>query len=396
MLLHCIDLFPSSNDIRLRRPSIQSSLVPSLHLAAIAKKTKELHIAYTILNRIFAEQSEEEQRQTSLLLLNTTRQHLEATSSILRDEAKGKRGQLEDHSREEGDRHATAKTTLALKSIIAGVPAGPDIFPALYGPISRLCHHPEESIQRLALDALGKIYSYLDHDEGLAKAIWERERGLTKIYNNKHTGKSKNVGESLGRALLRATKRALDQGVISGQMACHSVISLTDLHHSPFLSIACMQFCVDVAAAAGSVIEQSILEAIWRNVSEVCVLHTNGYSILLSGTGILGRLALLDPSWSSTQTIKPVWQLLKSHISVRNANRRLLLLSCLESFLPFSWFNAENAAGIELEEAEMADLLAMLGDKDESIRLRVSTRAAIDSTESVLMHTTVAADVQSH
>jgi hypothetical protein len=365
LLLHCVDLFPSSNDIRLRRPSIQFALVSALHLAAIAKRGKELYIAHKVLGKIFADQGQEEQLQTSLLLLNTTRQHLEATSShISRSKGKGR----QNDGGEKFDTFAIARTSLALKLIIAGVPAGPDIFPALYGPITKLCHHPDESIQRLALDALGKIYSYLEHDEGLARAIWERVHGLMKDYSSKQSGKSKESGDSFGRALLRAIKRAVDQGVISSQIACQSIITLIDTQHAPALSITCLEFCVDIAA--GSILEQSTIEELCRLASEICIQLSNSYSILLSGARILGRLALINTA-TSAQHIKPVWNLLKSHISAKNANRKLLLLSALESFLPFSWFNAGNAAGVELEEAEMTDLLAMLGDKDESVRVKV-------------------------
>lgn len=250
------------------------------------------------------------------------------------------------------------------------MPAGPDIFPALYSPISQLCHHQDESIQRLAIDALGKIQSYLDHDEGLARAIWERVRGLVKSYSSKKSSKSKATSDSYARALLRAIRRASAQGILSVQVACESALALVDVQESPVLSLACLDLCM-VMAARGA-IEQSTLDRIWKLAAEVCVLHPSKYSILLSSASVLGRLASLDPASSSLQEVKPVWSLIKSHLSARNANRKSLSLSALDSFLPFLWFDASNAAGIELEESEMTILMAMLGDKDDSIRLRVS------------------------
>lgn len=349
---------------------MQFALIPALHLAAIATKGKELHIAYTVLGRILAGQIDEEQHQTSLLLLNTVRQHLESSLSIS-SRAQGKTRHRSQGSGEVADPLALKKTILALRSLIAGVPAGPDIFPALYNPVSQLCHYPDEGVQQLALDVLGKIHSYLDHDEGLSKAIWERVRGLIRSYTSKRSGKSRAASESLAKALLRATRQAVLQGVLSGQVACESVLLLIDAHHSPAVSIACLKFCVDMASTEAN--EQVTLESLWRIASEICELHPSSYSVLLSGASILGRLALLNEASPTTSAYaQPVWIQIKSHLSAKNANRKLLLLGALEAFLPFEWYNAGNAAGLKLEEPEMSTLLAMLGDKDESIRIRVS------------------------
>lgn len=337
-----------------------------MHLAAIAAKVKELHIAYTVLGRILEAQSDDEQRQTSLLLLNTLRQHLESINS----RAQGKKRQPRESSRDAIDPLAYAKTSLALNSLLLGVPTGPDIFPALYSPVSQLCHHPDEGIQKLALDALGKIQSYLDHDEGLSRAIWERVRGLMKSYTIQHSGNSRAASSSLAKALLRATRRAVDQGVLTGQAACESVSALIDTHHSPTLSIACLTFCVDMASKSD--LEQALLERLWSQSSEVCQLHTSDYSILLSSANLLGQLASIKDEEPAFAQVHPVWKQIKSHIFAKNANRKLLLLGALEAFLPFRWYDAGNAAEVKLEEAEMETLLTFLGDKDESIRIRVS------------------------
>lgn len=368
LLFHCIESFPASTFTRISRPSIQFALIPALHLAAIATKTKELLIAYKVIEIVIEDQGEDEQRQTALLLVNTIRQYLEST--LFTSPEKGKERQTEQSINNSKSSVGITRVTLALRSVIAGVPTGPDIFPALYSPISRLCHHSDERIQSLALDALGQIQSYLDYDDSLSRAIWERVHSILANIEKKKNGKGKAISMSLKMALLRAIRRAVDQNVLGRETACELAYSLVDLGDSPTSSIACVKLVADMAARGP--IGQTNLVNIRIMLCKICLVDPKNYSILLSAAQILGKLALVDSSSTSSRELKSIWALVKGHLGAKNGNRKLLVLSVLESLLPYRWFEGGNAAEIELEEVEMGTLMSMLGDRDESIRFKVS------------------------
>ena len=362
VLLHCIELFPTSHDSALALPSIQFALIPSLHLAAIATRARHLLLAYNILGHVFAAQGHEEQHQTSLLVLNTIRQHLEPG----KDNDKARRGQRAKQSTQT-DPLSLSKVTFALQSISIGVPAGPDIFPALYGPVSQLCHHPDEGIQRLALDALGKIKSYADQDDGVARAVWERARAVLSSFSKSRRGVG--ASEALPRALLRAVKRAMEDKVVADEAACEAGMALFALQSSPALALSCLELCGDIVlrGACGA----ATVERVQSATVDICQTYPSSFSMLLSAARLLGKLCVLDAAMEPSQ-VQSVWALIRTHLNAKNANRKLMALSALQAFLPFSWPAAGNAAGIELDEVEMGKLMAMLSDSDESVRMQVS------------------------
>jgi len=367
VLLQCWELFPTTSDIAFTRPSIQFALVPTLQLAATAKRPKEILLAYTVLGKIFQAQDDEEQQQTSLLVLNTVRQHLEP-GSVSSSTMKGKGKERSNaNTATHTDPLALPKVTFALRSIISGVPSGPDIFPALYGPVSLLCHHTEEGIQRLALDALGKIQTYIELDESIASATWERTRGILSSYRKKKDGRA-IASESLARSLLRSIGRAMELKVVGVDTACEAAMDLHREHPSPGIALACLDLCIVMIKKHGG--KDETLSMAKKATAEACLQYKDSYSTLLSGTKLLGMLSNVDTS--DEPEIRAVWTLIKSHLMSRNANRKLLALSALEAFLPYSWHSALNEATIKLDKTEMDSLMGMLGDRDESVRARVS------------------------
>lgn len=324
-------------------------------------------IAYKVIGIVIKDQGEDEQRQTALLLLNTIRQHLESIPAS--DPLKGIEKGARQSTSNVNSSLVLARATLALRSIIFGVPTGPDIFPALYSPISRLCHHSDERIQSLALDALGQIQSYLDYDESLSRAIWDRVHSILAKFDKKRNGTGRGITISLKKALLRAIRRAVDQRVLDRKRACELASTLIDLEGSPASSIACVEFVMDVAS--GGEVDQRSLENIKMTLSKICLDDPHNYSILFSAAQILGKLALVELPPKSSQELQSIWVLVKSHLGAKNANRKLLVLGALESLLPYRWFDEANEAAIELEELEMGTLMSMLGDRDDSIRSKV-------------------------
>jgi hypothetical protein len=366
VLLQCLESFPNSSINAHTQPSIQFALVPGLHLLSTATKANELLLAYAFLRKITAAQDVDGQQQTSLLVLNSIRKHLEAGFVEC-----GKVGKGKGKSRSPVDANVAAnrlsflRISFALKSIVAGFPSGPDIFPALYGPVSLLCRHQDEGIQSLALDSLRQLGTYLDHDESIERANWERARAMLSRYEKgRKTGIT--TGQSLPRALLRSIKRAVEASVISADLACEWSIAL--LEARPELSLASLKNWLATIKNFGG--GEEILEKVKAMIADRCIDDSDDYSTLLSGARLLGEVA--DVGQADDPKIKAIWVMILGHLHTKNANRIMLVLSCLEALLPYSWPAADNRAGLELGDTDMNAIMGLLGHRDESIRRRVS------------------------
>ncbi|UZJ57366.1 hypothetical protein CBS101457_006686 [Exobasidium rhododendri] len=361
VLLQCLELYSASTETHHTQLNIQFALVPSLQLASTATKAKDILLAYTVLKRLYESQDEQIQQQTSLLILNTIRSHLES-GLVSAGDSKGKRRRRTD-AIEEVTSTSFSRIYFALKSIIAGFPAGPDIFPALYGPVSLLCKYPDEQIQSLALNALGRIRTYVEFEESIERADWERAKRILVDYCKKPRNAAVE-GKSLSSALLRSIKRAVEAEVIDVDAGCEHFLAL--LLAQPEMSTAGLRECMMMAKRyAGS---KEVLERLKTLTAESCLRNKEDYSATLSSAQLLGEMA--DVGRADDPLIKAVWTLISSHLKSKNINRIVLALSALEAFLPYSWPSAGNEAGLELKDEEMGILMEMLGHRDGNIRTR--------------------------
>lgn len=308
-------------------------------------------------------------------MLNTLRQHLEVDDTA--------------HVAHDAKRRRT-KVTLALRSIINGLPSGSDIFPALYGPISLLCDNADEGIQSLALGALAKVFSYIEYDEGLARATWERSRVILE-----RNAKARTLfgGTALPKALLRAARQAHQYQIISNGKYVEICFRMANEKHSPYVSMLALQSVVDIAREAS--MDLALVEEIRSIATRVCLDSPDDYALLLSLFQLIGRLAPEGWQRSRFEGLPAVWGLIREHLSAKNANRKVLALEALAAFLPFRWFDVDNIAGIQLSEMEMGLVMDMLGDRDDNVRLQVGNCIKARFTQELLINFVISGTVTS-
>ncbi|PWN36621.1 uncharacterized protein FA14DRAFT_186822 [Meira miltonrushii] len=371
VLLHCFQVYPFDDLTTATSFNLSFALVPTLHLLATAQYARRLQIAYSTLALLigpFASPNEELQT-SSLLVLNTIRQHLGSHTH-----SSTKRNQSEGESSLQ-----RARQYFALRSIVKGTPSGSDCVPALYGPVSNLITHEDDRIKALAIEALFVLNGYREEeeDQGITRATYERVRdvvtgsvkrnGKQKARSSEKIGSKKDI-EGLKRSLVKVSRIALTQGVISMDEFVSTLVSLDDNQSSTGMKTyiaknLSQQLSKEgsqvTAAACGTVID-------WASTGCKDVLGDN--PLFLELTRLLGivRSSSAEDDWKGT--IADVWQVLIGHLQSRNANRRILALSVLDALLPFGWQLGDS--DVQLSEENMQSLMSLLSDADATIRIR--------------------------
>lgn len=370
VILHSLQVYPHAVGFNHVQLDLSFTLVPALHLLATAQRARGLQIAYDVLNALLGPSaaSDIEQSASALLLLNTVRQHLSGTA-----QSHGRRGMRLDNTSPSLD---YACKHFALRSISSGTPSGPDVVPALYGPVFSLLSHEDENIQSLAIEALVKLDSYRqeEEDEGVAKATWERIHDVVTAELKRH-GKSKagsfrdTRGEGLQRALLKAAGYALSHQALSVEDYIDVLLHAGGQEASLWLDLAVVRDLQVTVSRCQDILRPEVADKIASWINEKVHKREAHLSFLLAASDLCGSLSKTGTSGLKDKSARSIWALSGGHLLARNANRKALALRVLDAMLPFGWASPKSADDIHLDEKGMAALMDMLKDGDAMIRL---------------------------
>lgn len=369
ILLHCFQVYPFDDLSENTTFDLSFALVPTLHLLATAQYARRLQIAYSTLALLIGPFSSpnEELRASSLLVLNTIRQHLGSHTHTSKNQSDG-----------ESSLHH-ARQYFALRSIIKGTPSGSDCVPALYGPISNIITHADDGIKALAIEALFVLNGYREEeeDQGITRATYERVRDVV-IGSVKRNGKQKARSteksslkkdiEILMKSLVKVSRIALRQNVLSTDEFVTTLVSLDDNQTSTGMKCYIAKNLSQQIPKEGSKVSASALGILVDWISTGCkdVLGDNPLFLELSGLLGMVRSSSEEVDWKGA--VSEVWQVSIGHLQSRNANRRILALSVLDALLPFGWQSGNS--DVQLSEENMQSLMSFLNDADSTIRIR--------------------------
>lgn len=372
ILLHCFQVYPFNDLIPCKSFDLSFALIPTLHLLATTRHARRLQIAYSSLALLigpFASPNEELQ-SSSLLVLNTLRQHLGSQTHKTTRNIQSQEGESSLQR---------ARQYFALRSIIKKTPSGSDCVPALYGPVSSLITHEDDGIKALAIEALFVLNSYREEeeDQGVARVTYERVRDVV-FGSVKRNGKqkarlsgkagSKKDTEGLKRSLIKVARTALTQQVISMDEFITTLVSLDDSQSSMWMKTYIAKNLTQQILIQVPQVSAAGFETIGEFITLGCKDFLEDNPLFLEIASLLGIMRSSSAEIDLKRLIATVWQITTSHLQSRNANRRILALTVLDALLPFEWQSADS--DIRLSEENMQSLMSLLSDADATIRLR--------------------------
>lgn len=370
ILLHCFQLYPFEDLTGCITFDLSFALVPTLHLLAITQYARRLQIAYSTLALLigpFALPSNELQA-SSLLVLNTIRQHLGSQTHT----------SISQRHHSEGESSIQrARQYFALRSIIKAIPSGSDCVPALYGPVSALITHEDDGIKALAIEALFVLNGYRqdEEDKGVTRATYERicevvagtlkRKGKQKVRSSSKN-ESRHDLDSLKRSFVKVSRMVVSQHVISVEDFITTLISLDEGQSSTWMKL-------HIAKNLSQTISKGISEA--GSEATVAWLSTGcstedalGHNpLLLEIARLLGIVKSNSAEIDGKAITAEVWRIMRGHLQSRNANRRILSLNILDALLPLGWHLQES--DIQLSEKDMNSLMSLLSDTDNTVRI---------------------------
>lgn len=274
-----------------------------------------------------------------------------------------------------------AQTYFALSSILSGLPSGPDVVPALFGPTLSLVGHRDAKLNALAIDALAKLESYVKDDDSVAIAAWERTKTViaaeygTGEANGKARARKTAPSLPLLKPCLRSIRRASQRGYWdverSLEVLCHILDGLVHDDADHALVRATSEAIAQVAALGNP--KPHILEKAAVALVDAFGNCQSTYSTALGIVRALGalqsRAQTLDPPHAlAPKNLDAVWNAVRCHLKARNANRKILVLGLLDALIPFG--NLDEAHGFGADE--VGQIVSLLGDMDSTVRRRVS------------------------
>jgi hypothetical protein len=363
VVLHCCSAYPHGRPATLPFVSLDCSfaLVPALTLLSVAKHARGLQIAYSMIEILLgrsALSAKEELQASSLLLFNTMRLHLGSGVNTSRQAS----------TSTVGSSLQAARISMALLSIVSGIPRGADAIPAFHGPVSNLLSHQDYGIRALAIRAMLVLQSYRDDEEdmGLARAMWIDIRRASAAMTTSKGGSKKSVEhEGLARALVLAAESAYSGGILDEDEMVDILLNTSSPEHS---SKWCQLHVLKTLRRADikTTSESRLKICQWASA---CAKRSDYHKpLLLESSAFIGQHAtdlLSDPS--TVPFLQEVWSQCISHLQAHNANRRLLAIRILHAMLACGW--TEASATLQLSEDDMTRLLGGLSDYDASIRV---------------------------
>lgn len=268
---------------------------------------------------------------------------------------------------------------MALRSIVQGVPAGPDCVPALYGPVTDLLDDDDSTIKALSVEALVTLSSYReDEDHSEARATFKRLQSIASVSNATGVkGKAglspskSNKSDRMHQALLKAMRIYKEAGAISVDEAAELLLSAVTKDASQWLATTAMRDLRLLAGSMGGHPAKGSEMTGWCQV--MLASHPHSMAVQLEGARLIG--VLHQNSQSPLEApIRQLWEEITRHLSSKNANRKLLAVHALHALLPLQWASPspeDTAKGVVLDEAHMQQLLDLLSDSDSSTRVAV-------------------------
>lgn len=290
-----------------------------------------------------------------------------------------------------------AQTYFALSSILASLPSGADVVPALFGPTLALVDHHDAKISALAMDALATLELYVKEDESFAIAAWQKSKAVigakfsvadveeSESCDGTLTSKTRRGGTSSGSgslvlSCLRAITRASKRGYWSVDKSLGVLRTILVRLVEEGASHALVRASCDTIAlvAARGRPSCDVLRLVADALVDAFASCQGTYSTALAIVRTLASVQKRAESLESSHTILVknldiIWDATRSHLSTKNANRKVLLLGLLDALLALGSLEEANGFGAD----EVTRIVALLGDQDSTVRRSVSLTSSL-------------------